>query len=74
MSTKTITVKGLQAKLNENERVFVLDVRPTDLRKEWKIAESTHVDANNQLNAGDDTALDMVEVQVVHSRCEDEGS
>lgn len=62
MSTKTITVEELQEKLNRNERVFILDVRPIDQRNEWKIAESTHVDAYDQLKAGDDTALDMVEV------------
>jgi rhodanese-related sulfurtransferase len=59
---KTITVKELQEKLNKNESVFILDVRPTDQRNEWKIADSVHVDAYKQLNAGDDSALDMVEV------------
>ena len=59
---KTITVKELQEKLDANERVFILDVRPTDQRNEWKIADSVHVDAYKQLNAGDDSALDMIEV------------
>ncbi|HEU5146888.1 MAG TPA: MBL fold metallo-hydrolase [Chryseosolibacter sp.] len=62
MGEKVISVKQLQEKLSKNERVFILDVRPTDQRNEWKIAESTHVDAYGQLKAGDDTALDMVEV------------
>ena len=62
MEEKTITVKELQEKLNRNERVFILDVRPADERNEWKIEESTHVDAYDQLKAGDDTALDRVEV------------
>jgi glyoxylase-like metal-dependent hydrolase (beta-lactamase superfamily II)/rhodanese-related sulfurtransferase len=57
-----ITVKELQEKLNKHENVFILDVRPEDQRKEWKIADSVHVDAYKQLNAGDDTALDIVEV------------
>jgi glyoxylase-like metal-dependent hydrolase (beta-lactamase superfamily II)/rhodanese-related sulfurtransferase len=57
-----ITVKELQDKLNKHESVFILDVRPEDQRKEWKIANSVHVDAYKQLNAGDDTALDNVEL------------
>ena len=57
-----ITVKELQEKLSKHENIFILDVRPTDQRKEWKIADSIHVDAYTQLNAGDDTALDIVDV------------
>ena len=59
---ETITVKELQEKLNKREKVFILDVRPTDQRKEWRIADSVHVDAYKQLNAGDETALDIVEL------------
>lgn len=59
---EVITVKELQEKLSNHEDVFILDVRPTDQRKEWKIADSVHVDAYKQLNAGDDTALDIVEL------------
>src|SRR5687768_2222535 len=57
-----ITVKQLQEKLSKHENVFILDVRPTDQRNEWKIADSLHVDAYKQLNAGDELALDMVEL------------
>src|SRR5687768_5131765 len=57
-----ITVEQLQEKLNKHENVFILDVRPEDQRKEWKIADSVHVDAYKQLNAGDDTALDIVDL------------
>ena len=59
---KIISVEQLQEKLNKHENVFILDVRPMDQRNEWKIADSAHVDAYKQLNAGDDTALDAVEV------------
>jgi glyoxylase-like metal-dependent hydrolase (beta-lactamase superfamily II)/rhodanese-related sulfurtransferase len=59
---KTMTVKELQEKLDKNEEIFILDVRPTEQRNEWKIADSVHVDAYEQLNAGDDSALDMVDV------------
>jgi rhodanese-related sulfurtransferase len=57
-----ISVRELQEKLSKHENVFILDVRPTDQRREWKIAGSVHVDAYKQLNAGDDTALDIVEL------------
>ena len=62
MNEKTITVDELQKKLDKKENVFILDVRPMDQRNEWKIADSVHVDAYKQLNAGDNTALDIVEV------------
>ena len=57
-----ITVKELQEKLSKHENVFILDVRPEDQRKEWKIADSVHIDAYKQLNAGDETALDIVDI------------
>lgn len=59
---KTITVDKLQEKLIRKEPVFILDVRPTDQRREWHIAESVHVDAYKQLNNGDNTALDEVQI------------
>lgn len=59
---KLISVKELQEKLNKHENVFILDVRPLEQRNEWKIADSVHVDAYNQLNLGDETALDLVEL------------
>jgi glyoxylase-like metal-dependent hydrolase (beta-lactamase superfamily II)/rhodanese-related sulfurtransferase len=59
---KSISVEELQEKLNKHENIFILDVRPVDQRNEWKIADSIHVDAYKQLNDGDDTALDIVEV------------
>ncbi len=62
MEEKLITVENLQEKLNKKDPVFILDVRPSDQRQEWRIADSSHVDAYKQLNAGDETALDMIEV------------
>ena len=56
-----MTVETLQEKLNRKEPVFILDVRPSDQRQEWRVAESVHIDAYKQLNAGDETALDKVE-------------
>ena len=57
-----ITVSELQEKLNKHENVLIVDVRPTEQRNEWKIADSVHVDAYKQLNAGDETALDIVDL------------
>lgn len=62
MDDKVIGVEELQAKLTRNEPVFILDVRPSDQRREWRIAESNHVDAYARLKAGDETALDMVQI------------
>jgi glyoxylase-like metal-dependent hydrolase (beta-lactamase superfamily II) len=63
MNNKNIlTVEELQEKLNARESVFILDVRPAEQRVEWYIAESKHVDAYKQLNNGDNTVLDAVEI------------
>jgi glyoxylase-like metal-dependent hydrolase (beta-lactamase superfamily II)/rhodanese-related sulfurtransferase len=59
---KTISVAQLQEKLTKKENIIILDVRPSDQRDEWKIADSVHVDAYKKLNVGDDTALDQVEI------------
>lgn len=59
---KLITVDKLQEKLSEREPLLILDVRPSDQRKEWRIAESIHIDAYERLIGGDDAALDQVEV------------
>ena len=62
MVEKIITVEELQDKLSRNENVFVLDVRPSAERAEWKIAGSAHIDAYKQLREGAETALDEVQV------------
>ena len=62
MDEKIITVEELQDKLNRNEDLFILDVRPSAERAEWKIAGSTHIDAYKQLREGVETALDELQV------------
>lgn len=63
MEDNIITVEELQEKLKKkDERVFILDVRPLEQREEWKIAGSAHVDAYKQLKAGEETALDLVDI------------
>jgi glyoxylase-like metal-dependent hydrolase (beta-lactamase superfamily II)/rhodanese-related sulfurtransferase len=65
MDDKKISATQLQEMLNKNQEVFILDVRPTDQREEWRIAESTHVDAYKRLNNGDNSVLN--EVNIPHS-------
>ena len=62
MDDKKISVKALQDMLNGQQDVFILDVRPTDQREEWRIAESTYVDAYKGLNSGDNNILDEVSI------------
>lgn len=59
---EVITVEALQEKLTKKEPVFIVDVRPTDQRKEWRIAESIHLDAYKRLNAGDSAAMEEIVV------------
>lgn len=59
---KTITVETLREKLDKHEPVFILDVRPVEERKEWRIAESLHIDAYKRLKSGDYSVLDDVEI------------
>jgi glyoxylase-like metal-dependent hydrolase (beta-lactamase superfamily II)/rhodanese-related sulfurtransferase len=62
MEENVITVEKLQKRLNNQENVFILDVRPIDERNEWHIPGSTHVDAYKRLNAGDNSILDEVAI------------
>ncbi|MBA4055423.1 MAG: rhodanese, partial [Marivirga sp.] len=62
MDDKKISASELQKMLNNKQNVFILDVRPTDQRNEWQIAESSHLDAYKRLNAGDNTVLDEVSI------------
>ncbi|WP_276372905.1 MBL fold metallo-hydrolase [Chryseolinea sp. H1M3-3] len=59
---KLMSTEELQKKLERKEPVFILDVRPVEQRNEWRIGESTHVDAYKRLNAGDNTVLDEVDI------------
>lgn len=62
MDDKKISTHDLQEMLNAKQKVFILDVRPTDQREEWKIAESTHLDGYKRLNSGDNTVLDEISI------------
>lgn len=62
MKKDTISSSDLQQMLNQQEKPFILDVRPADQRKEWRIAESIHVDAYEKLNQGDHTILNEIDI------------
>ena len=62
MDDKKITVQELQDILSKNEKVFIVDVRPSDQREEWRIAGSIHIDAYKRLNSGDNTVLDELNI------------
>jgi glyoxylase-like metal-dependent hydrolase (beta-lactamase superfamily II)/rhodanese-related sulfurtransferase len=58
----TIDVTELQEKLEKNEPVYILDIRPADQRREWRISESRHVDVYEKLKNGDVSAFDNVQI------------
>jgi glyoxylase-like metal-dependent hydrolase (beta-lactamase superfamily II)/rhodanese-related sulfurtransferase len=62
MNDRKISATELQDMLNKKQKVFILDVRPTDQREEWQIAESTHLDAYKRLNSNDMTVLDEISI------------
>lgn len=59
----TITVARLQEMLERGDPVAVLDVRRSDEREEWFIPNSLHVDASDDLRAGDMNSLAAAELQ-----------
>lgn len=62
MEQKIINVKDLQEMLDEEKKVFILDVRPVDQRKEWRISGSIHLDAYERLRSGDFSVLDEADI------------
>lgn len=62
MTDTTITVDALRDLLERGERVTVLDVRRADQRAEWMIPGSVHADVYDALWAGDERALNSVEL------------
>lgn len=55
---KTVTAAELRDMLDRQQPVTILDVRPEVERAEWAIPGSLHIDAYEQLKAGDAHALD----------------
>jgi rhodanese-related sulfurtransferase len=58
MKENKITVPELQEILNEDKRVFILDVRPEEEREEWYIPESHHIDVYEELKDGREDVFD----------------
>ena len=67
-----IDARTLTGKLERGERVTVVDVRKGEDRAEWSIPGSVHYDAYDALNAGDNLAmegLDLPEGEPVVTVC-----
>ncbi len=62
MGHKTIDVKTLREMLERGEPVTVLDVRTGEERAEWSVPRSVHFDAYEALKAGDERAMEGVEL------------
>jgi glyoxylase-like metal-dependent hydrolase (beta-lactamase superfamily II)/rhodanese-related sulfurtransferase len=61
-SKSTVDAETLRTWLENNESVFVLDVRPQSQREEWQIPGSHYLDAYKRLNEGDNSVLDEIEI------------
>jgi len=61
-SKSTIDAETLRTWLENNEPVFVLDVRPSSQREEWQIPGSHYLDAYKRLNEGDKSVLNEIEI------------
>ena len=62
MNKGTIDVMVLRDMLERGERVTVVDVRKGEDHAEWSIRGSVHVDAYDALNAGDERAMEGLEL------------
>ena len=63
-SKSTVDAETLRAWLENEEPIFVLDVRPQAQREEWQIPGSHYLDAYKRLNEGDNSVLDEIEIPV----------
>jgi rhodanese-related sulfurtransferase len=61
-SKNTVDAETLRTWLENNERVFVLDIRPQSQRAEWQIPGSHYLDAYKRLNDGDRSVLDEIKI------------
>lgn len=62
MNRTSIGLESLREMLERGEPVTVLDVRPEDQRKEWRIPGSVHFDAYGALKAKDPNAMKEAEL------------
>jgi glyoxylase-like metal-dependent hydrolase (beta-lactamase superfamily II)/rhodanese-related sulfurtransferase len=59
---RTVDAETLRTWLENNEPIFILDVRPPSQREEWQIPGSHYLDAYKRLNEGDMSVLDEIEI------------
>ena len=62
MPRTTLSVEALRNMLAQGEPVTVLDVRTDEERSEWTIPESIHFEAYEALKAGDERAMEGVDL------------
>ena len=62
MTKSAIGAMTLRDMLERGERVTVVDVRKGEDRAEWSIPGSVHVEAYDALNAGDERAMEGLEL------------
>lgn len=62
MPQSTISVEALRHMLEQGEPVTVLDIRPDEERSEWAIPDSVHFEAYEALKAGDERAMEGVDL------------
>ncbi len=62
MEKLEISVEELQNLLANNLPVKILDIRPQEHRDEWYIPESEHIDVYKQIEAGEDTIFDNLDL------------
>jgi len=63
-TNNTISAEALRTAMENDEPVFILDVRPVPQRAEWQIPGSHYIDAYKRLNEGDTSVLDEIEIPV----------
>lgn len=62
MAEGNINAKTLRDMLEHGEPVTVVDVRKVEDRAEWSIPGSVHFDAYDALNAGDERAMEGLDL------------
>jgi glyoxylase-like metal-dependent hydrolase (beta-lactamase superfamily II) len=61
-SKNTVNAETLREWLENNEPVFLLDIRPLSQREDWKIPGSHYIDAYKRLNEGDNSVLNEIDI------------
>jgi glyoxylase-like metal-dependent hydrolase (beta-lactamase superfamily II) len=62
LNDHTISADKLRKWLEEDEPVFMLDIRPPSQREDWQIPGSHYLDAYTRLNNGDNSVMDEIAI------------